>query len=294
MELVQEIARFIFWEIVIFFSLIAAWAFWERNFNEYPSSISEGYLLDDDGYKWQRAFINFFRANVALLPIWLIPARKWNLDNERDLLIKSCLLYDEVKTTIKRCEFSSSIKKSLLNQCFFISQNIANGLWKVASLRRLVAATDGIEVTKKHRLENTDLQNQIFHEMEFLVERLSFLSLSLLKSEINRDTQIIEGILLEISSSNAKLKTIMPPVNTYNKITRTSSAYYIIIFLVLLTAFTVTSIYAPTYALPTIIVGSLIGFIAIGLFQLRNDENIKDKSFTRVIIEILKTIRLIK
>ncbi len=264
------------------------------SFSNKPESLKNGYLLDDDGYKWQTYTINYFRVHNGNVPLWSIPARQWNSDDERGLLKKAILLYYEARNAIKRHAFSGEIQRPLLYQCFLIPQNIANGLWKLANLRRLISVTDGITLTKAHELENTILQKEIIQEMEFLVEKLSSLSLSLLKSEITRDNKIIENILHEISNSNNKLLEKISPDNLINKVQQKSNFYYVAIFLILVVAFAVVSVYAPSYALPSIIIGSLLGFVTIGLFQLRSDKNIKDESFTKVIVEILKTIRLIK
>lgn len=263
-------------------------------FSNQPESVKNGFLLDDDGYKWQAYVINYFRVQIENLPLWFIPAKQWNRESERDLLKRATLLYYEAKNTIKRHSFPNEIQRPLLYQCFLIPQNLANGLWKLANLRRLFAVTNGVKTTKTHESENTQLQQELIREMEFLVEKLSSLSLSLLKSEITRDNKTIESILYEMSDSNNRLQQIISPDNFVNKSQKKSSVYYVVVFLILATTFTIISIYAPTYALPTIIIGSLLGFITIGLFQLRNDEYIKDESFTKVIVEILKAIRLIK
>lgn len=260
-----------------------------------PSILNGGYLDDDNGYKLQRNIINIFRVQIGKLPIWLTPA-KWIINTaEKKLLEKANLLFYETKNSINRSPFPSDTKASLLYQCALIPQNIANGLWKLSYLRRLASTTKGMSITKQHEMENTKLQKQIIHEMESLIQKLSFLSLSLLKSEISRDNKTIEEFLFELSNNNIRLQNIIPSDNfTFNRIEKTSSTYYIVTFVILAITFTVISIYAPAYSLPTIIIGSLLGFVAIGVFQLRNDKNIKDESFTKIIIELLKSIGLVK
>lgn len=279
---------------IIFYSIMAAIAPIVFLLFRKPD-LSHGYVFKDSGYNWQRNVINFFRVRVGKLPLWLIPSKLTERE-ERDLLYKANLLFYEIKQATKRCLLSNDVKNSILFQCALIPMNIANSLWKLSNLRRLAAVTDGMGSAQEHEEENELLQIEIYQEMESLVGKLSELSLSLIKSEITNNNKAIQDILSGLNNSNDKLQNIISSngIKYNNPPAITSNFYYIFIFIILIGILTVISLYAPAYALPIIVIGSLLSFALIGIFQLRKDENIKEDSFTKIVVEILRSLRFIK
>jgi len=174
-------------------------------------------------------------------------------------------------------------------------QNIANALWKLANLRKLHSVTNSLEFTKAHQDENEKLQNQLLEEMEDSVEYLSGLSLALLKSEVSNDNKAINNALEELIDRNTTLeKMISTDANSYNKIRKIISFSYATDFILLVGVLTMASTYAPPYAFPIIVVGSILSFISIGVFQMRSDGKIQDASFSKILTEIIKNLRILR
>jgi len=250
-----------------------------------PETVSKGYLKDNDGWKWGLQITEFYRKKGDL-PIWVIPPSPIT-ETDIYVLIQANKLYYEAKAAVERRKFSGSTKKFLVKQMALMPQNIANALWKLASLRRMNEA--------HYRSENKELQDQLTAEMKASVEYLSSTSLDLIRSEITNDTKAINNILRELSDRNNRLeKMVAAEAHTYNQIRPGINSSYIFNFFLVVGLLAVVSIFTPNYAFPIIIIGSILGFLAIGLFQMRDSEKIKDESFSQIIIELLKSLRILK
>jgi hypothetical protein len=236
--------------------------------------------------------INSFRISFGILPIWIIPRHDYINDFEVELLHRANPLYYEARRAITRSALDQEAKQKLLAQCFLAVQNIANSLWQLFNLRTIMKITGDISVGKKFDNEVKKLEQRILFEMNALVEKLLSISLSLLKSEVAQDNQTIQQMLSDISQSNSRLEKIISPENAnYNKVHQNTTTNYLLLFLSLSITFTVISLYTTPYALPIIIVGSLMVFIAISIIQLRKDNTIKDESFVKV-LSLIKSYHL--
>lgn len=250
-----------------------------------PETVSKGYLKDNDGWKWGLQIVEFYRKKDDL-PIWVVP---WLpiTDSDIYMLVQANKLYYEAKAAIERRKFSGGTKKFLIKQMALMPQNIANALWKLASLRRMNEA--------HYRNENKELQDQLTAEMKASVEYLSSISLDLIRSEITNDTKAINNILRELSERNSRLeKMVAAEASVYNQIRPGINLSYILNFFLIVGLLTIVSVFAPNYALPIIIIGSILGFLAIGIFQMRDNEKLKDESFAQIIIELLRSLRILK
>lgn len=272
--------------VIVFLSyVIAVWT--------EPQSVRNGYLRDDEGWKLGLRIYRLFSKKDDI-PIWVIPEERIISNVEADLLRRANLLYDESKVTIKRLRFAKRIKKKLLRQIALIPQNIANALWKLANLKKIQLASDYLSFTKEHINQNKELQNQVITEMESSIQYLSSLSLLLIKSEMLGDNKVINELLAEISTQNSRLRKIVASdANSFNKIPASFTSLIGNFFLIVLLLSSV-SLYAPEYAFPIIIIGSILSFVVTGVFQMLRDGNIRESSFVKIVIEILRGLRILK
>lgn len=72
-----------------------------------------------------------------------------------------------------------------------------------------------------------------------------------------------------------------------------SGSFYVIAFLIIITALAVLARLISWYIIPLVIIGSLLTFTVIGAMQLRNDNQLKDENFYKLIIEFFKRLALL-
>lgn len=73
-----------------------------------------------------------------------------------------------------------------------------------------------------------------------------------------------------------------------------AGSFYIFIFVIIISTFTIVTQYVDLYAVPLIIMGGLLTIPIIGIFQSLNDRTLSEKGFLKVIIESYKHVTLIK
>lgn len=73
-----------------------------------------------------------------------------------------------------------------------------------------------------------------------------------------------------------------------------SGSFYIVAFLIVMAALAVITINLPWYSVVIVIIGGLLAISIIGAFQLRNDKNLSEENFIKLMITALKQLPLLK
>jgi Flp pilus assembly protein TadB len=101
----------------------------------------------------------------------------------------------------------------------------------------------------------------------------------------------IVRIAQELENARGDLMFLM---NRKNKINNTtawmSGSFYVFSAILIMTLLAVISSLLPWYSVGVIFAGGLISVIVIGVLQLRNDKNLSEESFKKIIIEAIKNI----
>jgi hypothetical protein len=73
-----------------------------------------------------------------------------------------------------------------------------------------------------------------------------------------------------------------------------SGSFYLIALIIVFASVVVTYRYVGAWALPAVLVASLLLLVIVGALQLRNDEALKDETFLRLMSETLKRLPLLR
>jgi hypothetical protein len=73
-----------------------------------------------------------------------------------------------------------------------------------------------------------------------------------------------------------------------------NGSFYLVLFIVVMTAFAVIGKTIPAVLLPVVIIGGLLTIGIIGAFQLRNDDSLSEKNFLTLILETYKRLPLLR
>lgn len=239
---------------------------------------------------------NPVRQIFGKTPIWIVPDSRY----ENDYLRNAIRLGDEIRNSLKRLRWSHERKNNITRQIHIICENITKALWKLSALQQSEEVIEqfGKGDKEKGLQEIRTLEVQIKEEINHALEVLTPFSVYLAKlaatgastpSEINSLISQIETsgqkIVEVIQSNGQKFMTSAPYSSVWS---------YTIIFVIVVATFSISSMFVPDYAFAITVAGSLLGLLVIGILKLRDTDKISENSFTRIVIEFLKSIRFLK
>lgn len=250
-------------------------------------------------------FIRLFnptRQLVGKMPIWIIPDYSFRLrepysEYEGVTRLEHALhLYENVKNILQKLDWPSHRKQEILRQAYAICENIVIALWKLKDIEQTsYAIKEEFDKNGSNRREVLSLWRQVTSEIDNAIQLLTVLSAQLTKSRVVDTVQVDESINLieRIKESNQELSKI----TRGSRYVRSASSIlwsYTIVFVIVITAFTISSRYVPGYAFAIAVSGSLLGFLAIVILQLRETGKISEGSFVQIITEFIRNIGLTK
>jgi hypothetical protein len=112
---------------------------------------------------------------------------------------------------------------------------------------------------------------------------------------IYADTRDMAVNLLDVSNMAERLKDFIGKTNP-NVVKNNpwiSGSFYLTLIVVIIAGLAVISQLVNWKILPIIIIGGLLLIVVVGLFQLRNDGRITDKSFVSLLKEVFKLLPLV-
>jgi hypothetical protein len=259
-------------------------------------TIQIGYR-EDDVFSFFIRIFNLLLRLFGRMPIWIVPP---HLDSYYDIkkLYNALRLNDEIRNLLKRLNWTREYKKNTLQRVYTIFDNAIKALWKLWVLHKTIEVIGYFGNDRKVLQELGTLSDQIEAEIDNAFEVLTPLSAYLAKMAVT-GTSVppeINSILKQIEVSSQKLvEAVQSDGQKFTRGNPYPSVWsYVIIFVIVVTTFSISSMYVPNYAFAVTVAGSLLGFLAIGIIQLRNNEKINESSFTQIMIEFLKSMRLIK
>jgi hypothetical protein len=250
--------------------------------------------------------LNPFRQLFGKMPIWIVPYyRYWNHKTGNyyyghEQLQKAIRLCDNIKSSLERLNWSRQHKKAVLHRAYRICENISTALWKLARLEQSenVIGKFGEDKDGKGLKEIRALSEKIREEIQYALETLTSFSVYLARLALG-DTSVsteINSLAEQLDTSGQKLVEVtQSDGQKFTKSTSYSSIWsYTAVFVIVVTTFSISSRYVPNYAFAITVAGSLLGLLVIGILKLRDSEKISESSFAKIVIEFLKSIRLIK
>lgn len=73
-----------------------------------------------------------------------------------------------------------------------------------------------------------------------------------------------------------------------------SGSFYLIAYIVIVGTLVASSVFVPLFALPLILIASVLAMAAVGAFQLRNDNRLRERGFLELMMAVLKRLVLLR
>lgn len=243
--------------------------------------------------------LNPLRQFFGRLPIWIVPEYYFAIDTDLHSLESASSLWYDIKNVVRHLNLPTQRKETVTQQTYIICLNITRALWKLAALDETKhTIIERFDKDGKNRQEIDMLSEKVRSEIQHALEILTPFSVYLAKlrvSGISVSSEFNDLVnQIEVSSKELAEATKTNRQNFIKESSDYSLWSYTMVFVIVVATFTLSSMYAPNYAFAVTVSGSLLGLLVIGILNLRDSEKISENSFTQIIIEFLKSIRLLK
>lgn len=242
--------------------------------------------------------INPLRQFLSKLPIWIVPDYYFAINTDLDFLQQASELWYDIKNSLKDLSLPAKRKEIVNQQTYTICANITRAMWKLAALDATKKTiVEKFDKDGKNRQEIEMLSEKVRGEIQYALETLTSFSVHLAKLRVS-GTSVPSEINNFVTQIEISSKELAEATKTNGQNFKESSNYslwsYTAVFVIVVTTFTLSSMYAPSYSFALTISGSLLGLLVIGILKLRDSEKISENSFAQIIVEFLKSIRLLK
>jgi hypothetical protein len=248
--------------------------------------------------------LNPLRQIFGKMPIWIVPYYRDYFDSfdGGEQLNNALRLCDEIANSLKKLNWTRERKKNTIRQIYIICENITKALWRLSILQQTekVVQEFGKGDKIKELQEIRTLTEQIKEEIKHALEVLTSFSVYLTKLAVTGVSNPSEtnSLIGKVEISGQKLAEVIQSDSDGQKFAKGASYSsvwsYTVILVIVVTTFSISSMYVPNYAFVITVTGSLLGLLVIGILKLRDSDKISENSFTQIVIEFLKSIRLLK
>jgi hypothetical protein len=252
-----------------------------------PQDYYEIYEIYENSSKVTAFFVsllNPIRQATGRMPIWIIPGFLHNRDGT---LLAAFKAIDAIQNTLKNLDWPRRQKLEILRQSYLLCEKVVKGIWKLWSVDKTREAARNLN-SRDSQAAIELLWKQTNDQIDSTVQSLINLSIQL----INHDTLATgpDELLHQLIDLNQQMDLKLQKVKPYVKSSLISVWSYTMAFLVVVLTFTVSSKYIPEYTLPTVVFGSLTGFLIIGILHLRANNQLSEESLKQIVIALIKII----